>query len=364
MIRYRKEFRLKDKLITILKVVISLGLMAFLFYRFLSNPHDRELLLTYLTTANLWYLILALALYVIAVVTNAIKWHILLRAQGIPVPLGAVTDYTFVGFFFNNFLPANVGGDVMRGFSLARYTERSAEAAVSVIVDRIIGLLAFMFTAVAAALVAVNIVPAREEATAQALAESLIQIEWAAVIGMIIIVAVFAVMLSHRLRQLVGKLFGIKLLKPLQPLYQRLSDAFGAYRYQYGALLWAFAVGVVTVLLTGLVDIAIVTGLHGEIAPIYIFLLNPIIAVALIIPISIGGLGTGSVLYVYFYGLVGVPEPLAFALSLIKQAVIYLGSLPGGVLWLRRRGKKDEAAGSSQVNSYPGSKPLAPPDKS
>ena len=55
-------------------------------------------------------------------------------------------DYTFVGSFFNNFLPANVGGDVMRGFGLAQYTERSAEAAVSVIVDRIIGLVAFMFT--------------------------------------------------------------------------------------------------------------------------------------------------------------------------------------------------------------------------
>ncbi|RME72953.1 MAG: hypothetical protein D6784_12680, partial [Chloroflexi bacterium] len=77
-------------------------------------------------------------------------------------------------------------------------------------------------------------------------------------------------------------------------------------------------------------------GLHGSIPPIYIFLFNPIIAVALIAPISIGGLGTGSVLYVYFYGLVGVPQTLAFALSLVKQAEIYVGSLPGGVLWLRK----------------------------
>jgi hypothetical protein len=45
-------------------------------------------------------------------------------------------------------------------------------------------------------------------------------------------------------------------------------------------------------------------------------------------------------LYELFYGLVGVPETLAFALSLIKQVIIYLGSLPGGVLWLRRREKK------------------------
>jgi hypothetical protein len=90
---------------------------------------------------------------------------------------------------------------------------------------------------------------------------------------------------------------------------------------------------------------AIVAGLHGEIAPIYIFLLNPIIAVALIAPISIGGLGTGSVLYVYFYSLVGVTEPLAFALSLVKQTVVYIGSLPGGVLWLWAREQGESRGG-------------------
>lgn len=325
---------MKDKLITLFKLAVSLGLMGYLFYHFLSDPQDKAILLSHLTTANYWYLILGLVLYMLAVITNALKWQILLRAQGIPVPLRAVVNYTFVGFFFNNFLPANVGGDVMRGFGLARYTARSAEAAVSVIVDRIIGLLAFMFTAVVAALVAVRVVSSTAD---EALSRNLAQVELVAIIGMGVIIAGFMVMLSHRLRRLIGQIFAIKLLSPLAPLYQRISEAFGAYRHQYNALLGAFGVGVVTVLLTGLVDIAIVAGLHGHISPIYIFLLNPIIAVALIVPISIGGLGTGSVLYVYFYGLVGVPETLAFALSLFKQAIIYVGSLPGGLLWLRTR---------------------------
>jgi hypothetical protein len=196
--------------------------------------------------------------------------------------------------------------------------------------------MAFMFTAMAAALIAVNVVLA-DRTTSTTLAENMAQVELVAILGLIIITGGFTIMLSHRLRLLLGRVFVIKLLKPLAPLYERISEAFGAYRYQYGALLGAFTVGVVTVLLTGLVDMAIVAGLHGEIAPIYIFLFNPIIAVALIVPISIGGLGTGSVLYVYFYGLVGVPETLAFALSLVKQAVVYIGSLPGGVLWLRAK---------------------------
>ena len=93
---------------------------------------------------------------------------------------------------------------------------------------------------------------------------------------------------------------------------------------------------------TGLVDVAIIAGLNAEINPLYVFLFNPIIAVSLILPVSIGGLGAMSALYVYFYGLVGVPNTIAFALSLIKQLVIYLGSLPGAILWWRKTVKPTE----------------------
>ncbi len=343
---------MKDKLTTALKLAISLGLMAYLFYRFFSDPIDRAVLIKTLTTANYWYLLLALGLFELAIIVNAIKWHVLLKAQGLPVPLIALVNYTFVGFFFNNFLPANVGGDVIRGFGLARYTERSADAAVSVVVDRINALMGYMVSAVVAALIVVGIVSRTGQLggvpASDTLVQNLAQVEVVAIIGTLAIVGGFAVMLSHRLRQLIGRIFEIRFLKPLAPIYHQLSDAFGAYRTQYRALLVAFLLAVANIILTSLVDIAIVAGLHGQIPPLYIFLFNPIIAVILIAPISIGGLGTMSLLYVYFYGLVGVPQTLAFALSLVKQLVIYLGSLPGGILWLRRREAiKQQAEGSA-----------------
>jgi len=327
--------------------------MAFFLYRFLSDPVDRDILLTTLATANYWYLIVAVGLFMAAIFTNAVKWYVLLKAQGIPVPLVAVANYTFVGFFFNNFLPANIGGDVMRGYGLARYTERSAEAAVSVIVDRIIGLAAFTFTAVVAAILAVNIVPSGGTLTDPVVIRNLQYVEYIAVVGMLVIGTGFAVLLSQRLRRAVGYLFEWKFLQPLAPLYQRISDAFGAYRHQYSALGWAFSIGVTTVLLTGIIDVILVAALNGDVDPLYIFLFNPIIAILLIAPISIGGLGTGSLLYVYFYGLVGVPQTLAFALSLVKQLVIYLGSLPGGVLWLRSRESVRQQAEGIEEETIP-----------
>ena len=344
---------LKDKLITAIKAIISLGLMGYLFYRFLSDPLDRAALVNSLANANYWYLLLAQALFVFAIFTNAVKWQVLLKAQGVPVPLGPLTSYTFIGQFFNNFLPANVGGDVIRGVGLARYTDRAADSAVSVIVDRIIGLLAYMFSAVIAALIAVNVMSSGwlgTESVDETLLQNLAKVEVVAIIGLVGILVAFTIMLSHRLRELIGRLFELSFLKPLAPLYQSISDAFGAYRYQYKVLFIAFMLGIANILLTSLVDIAILAGLGADVSAIYVFLFNPIIAVILIAPISIGGLGTMSLLYVYFYGLVGVPQTTAFALSLIKQLVIYIGSLPGGVLWLRNRDRNPDDKDSVPTN--------------
>jgi hypothetical protein len=48
-------------------------------------------------------------------------------------------------------------------------------------------------------------------------------------------------------------------------------------------------------------------------------------------------LGVTQAAYPFFYGLVGVPSTLAFTVSLLKQLVVYVTSLPGGALWWRRR---------------------------
>jgi uncharacterized protein (TIRG00374 family) len=319
---------LKDRLTTLLKVAVSLGLIAYLFIRM-----DLAQVGAALKSANYWYLLPA-ALFFLAAMTNAgLKWYILLRAQGIRIPFRAVLGYTYIGFFFNNFLPANVGGDVMRGYGLARYTEQAAEAAVSVVVDRIVGLMAFMSSAVVATLVAIYVMGQ----------ENLKQVEVAAIVGLGIIAAGFAVILSRRVRTLVERLFSWKLLTPLAPVYCRLSEALNAYRHSYSALALAFCTALLTMVLTSFTDYFIVQSLGGGIPLIYIFMFNPIIAFVLAFPISIGGLGVTQAVYPFFYGLVGIPGSLAFTVSLLKQLIIYVTSLVGGVWWWRGRASAGEA---------------------
>jgi hypothetical protein len=85
------------------------------------------------------------------------------------------------------------------------------------------------------------------------------------------------------------------------------------------------------------VNYLISLALGGGISLLHIFLFTPLITFVLLIPISIGGIGLNQSAYVFFFNLVGVPEQKSLAMSLIMQAIIIISSLPGGVLWWRKR---------------------------
>jgi uncharacterized protein (TIRG00374 family) len=320
---------LRDKIFTALKIVVSLGLVTYLLWTL-----DVGQVGAILASADFLLFLLALLLYLAAISANGLKWYILLLAQGIRVSFGSVLAYTFVGTFFNNFLPANVGGDVMRTYGLARHTAQAAEAAVSVVVDRIVGLMAFMSAAVASAIVVVFIMGRRD----------LQSVELAALAGLAVIAGGFAVILSRRARAWLAGFFRWPFLAPFAPLYGRLSEALDAYRHSYKELALAFCASLLTLFLSNLVNYCLAESLGGGIPLIYIFLFNPLVGFILLVPISVGGLGVNQGAYVFLYGLVGIPQRLSLAVSLLMQTVIYLTSLPGGVLWWMGRARGEQTA--------------------
>jgi uncharacterized protein (TIRG00374 family) len=318
---------LRDKLITVVKIVISVGLIFWAFSKI-----DLKQVAGQLAAANPWLILAALAVFEVAIIVNGAKWQVLLRAQGVRVPFAAMLQFLFTGFFFNNFLPANVGGDVIRGYGLARYTDRPAAAAVSVIVDRIVGLIAYMSTAFVAAIILVNLRGG----------QGLQELEWVAFVALLALLAGFAVLLSRRVRTGVSRFFAARWLAPLAPLWSRISSAFDAYRFKYAALAMAFGMGLLGIICTTFVNWLLSQSMGGLMPLSVILLLNPLIALVLMLPISIGGIGVSQAVYPFFYGLAGVPPSHALAVSLLMQAIMIVGSLPGAVFWLR--GRQSQAA--------------------
>src|SRR5215831_19922962 len=97
-----------------------------------------------------WRTLMAMAclLYLQCAIT-AWRWNLLLRAQEIRIPYRRAFGLTMIGFLFNLVIPGAVGGDVVKGYYITRAAPgRRSQAATSVLMDRILGVVAlFLLTA-------------------------------------------------------------------------------------------------------------------------------------------------------------------------------------------------------------------------
>ena len=104
--------------------------------------------------------------------------------------------------------------------------------------------------------------------------------------------------------------------------------ALQVYRRSYRALAQAFLLALGGVLLTSLTQWLISEALGLGIRLFYFMLFNPLIAFVLLIPLSVNGIGLKEVAFVFFLGLVGVPQAAAFSLSLVFHAIIVSPAYP------------------------------------
>ncbi len=322
---------MKDRLLAILKVAISLGLIAYIFTRPTIRDADWGAMLS---SFRLWPWLAALAIYSVAIGLNVLKWQYLLRMLDVAVPYAGLFRHNLVGLFFANLPLSMIGADIARGWDLARHTEgQGAPVAVSVLVDRLVGLAAFLVAAVLGLVYAVYGLRRADLA-------------WLLITITLVLVAfslAFAVLMSQRLRHLVERIF-IGPLARLLPLYQRLSDSVQGYRTHTGALGVAFGLGLATVLATCVVNYLAAVAVGAEVPFVWVLILTPLTPIALYIPSIASGLGVNQAVFVALYhNLTGlIPQAPALAMSLAMQLIIYCASLPGAALWWRRR---ERAAG-------------------
>lgn len=125
----------------ILQVVVSFALVTWL-----VSQMDFRALGENISDADWSWFLLANLLSLGTLICGVWKWQLLLRAQGTKIPTGVVSRYFLIGPFFSNFLPSNVGGDVVRVSLVVRHVGRQhwPTAVGSVFVERVTGLLGLL----------------------------------------------------------------------------------------------------------------------------------------------------------------------------------------------------------------------------
>lgn len=326
----------KTRLLNALKFFIAIALQIWLILKL----QDPVALWHQILQANKFLLLLGCLCYAAAVAVSGLKWGVLLQAAGVQVPIGRLLAYQWVAEFFNNFLPAQVGGDVMRGYAVATDTRQAGVAAASVLIDRFIGLIVFMaFAAFASTLMLFWGKPDHRPFTP----EGLIFMRFAAVGSLVFFIALSvatAGLLSRRLKARLERL--IRVLPASEktlPIWNKLAAAFDVYRDQPRALLLVAAGSIVIVILTSINIWLIAWAIQPDSISLFeVLAINPIIVFALLaVPLSPGGLGVRQVSFAGLFLFMGAGAALGAAVGLVQQFIGYLVSLPGGFLWARGR---------------------------
>lgn len=93
-------------------------------------------------------LLLALFFYGVILCLTIYRWNLLLRVQGVRLQAWDLIRLTMIGVFFNLAIPGAVGGDLLKMALVANQAkDKKAEAVLTIILDRALGLLGLFIVA-------------------------------------------------------------------------------------------------------------------------------------------------------------------------------------------------------------------------
>ena len=348
---------MKKHLGILLRCVVSTGILYFIFKGIFEKENPEHpwtvgaaKLWGDLTTPDPLWLLGGIGFFALICLVNVVRWQIILRVQHIELNLWRATQLFFIGHFFNSFMLGSTGGDVVKAYYAAQETHhKKAEAVMTIIIDRLIGLIGLF--AVAAVMMLANLRLLFGNEQLRPMAVSVMGIFGVLVVclflgfwpGLQEFLHQWRERVFHRgqKRQAWRKLFSEERLDQwsgrfagIRENVKKMIGAYQAYAAHKPALVKTFLLALVTHVSLIFSAICFGRSLGITVDQGFYFVMVPAINCIAAVPITINGLGVREGLFVAAFRAGGVPGEKALLLSLLGFAVSLLFSLVGGVVYL------------------------------
>lgn len=271
-----------------------------------------------LTKADWWWWLAGMATAVLVQVVAGVRWAALARPLGFDFPRRTFVWRFFEGMFFSLCLPSSIGGDVVKAYRVGDTTPRRLLAGCSVLADRLTGLSALAVLGGAA-------LAARRY-------DLSLPVTLAVAVGLLtVVLAVFLLAVSclNTIIALFPERSPVRgFLSELLPYQQKpslIAKAIG----------WSFLVQV-----GGAVSVAISARALGVEQPLSVwFSVVPLVALAMVLPISIGGFGVRENAMAFLLADQGVSVDKGVGVALLWGLSQIAIGLVGGVLFMLDRSR-------------------------
>lgn len=256
----------------------------------------------------------ALAVTLFGIVLATLRWRQVLTALGLRARTSSLFSHELAGLFVGNFLPSTIGGDVLRVTRLSAENGDRPDSFASVVLERLTGWLVLPLITLAAMAVNPNLA-GLGAASAVAVALSVTTL----VLLLVVLVMAASPRLGGRLADRAG--------------WQRFLGAvhlgLARLRRRPGAAASVLLVGFAYQLVVVAAAFLAARALGLAVGPTAILAFMPAVAIAQVLPISLGGLGVREGAFALFLNPLGVETSEAVALGLLVYGLNLAVSLLG-----------------------------------
>lgn len=281
-----------------IKLLITIGFIAWI-----TLTVDWLEVGLYLSRIKWWQVTIYIAFVILGILISAHKWRLLALHKGLNFSLMEFFKLYFTGTFINNFMPSFIGGDTYRAYQIGKLEKKYAEAASSVMMDRITGfvggsILAFIFALF----------------NLENILKSKILMVFYALLILSFVFDIFLARLRH------STYFRSKIAKWIPEKIKSFFRELGSYNNDLGILtkttVWGAIFAFIGVAIPNYVlfwSLGIHIGIMDYLSTIFI------ISIISAIPVSINNIGLKEWAYVTFFGVYGISSASVISVALLSR---------------------------------------------
>lgn len=300
----------------IIKVLASVILIGILLYSI--NLDD---FIDSIKNARLLFLILGFCTTIPGILISTYKWQLLLNKQKINnVPFLRLWMLYHIGMFFNNFLPTEVGGDIVRSYNVGKYARKQAESFAAVTMERITGLMAVVIYGIIGVFINWSLASDLQ----------LTNIGF----GCFFITALFIILIfNHNFARWIKKKMEIAPIKKIISKLKSFYLALSIYKDDIALLIYTIFISIIFQFFAILNVYFFLLALKLDVSFLQLTLIVPMITLISVIPIGINGIGVRESAFVFLFAQIGVMAALSFAVSIFYRITTLIPSVLGGIFY-------------------------------
>lgn len=332
---------------TSLRIIVTLVLCALL----LIYVVDVHLVIKTLSNCDPLWALVAVAAFLLDRVLMSYKWGLLLAIRGYSVSLVQKLMVYCSAMMWGLALPSTVGADGIRVMLVRRFGVRVDDTLATILVERGIGFIVALLTAVASLVILRTLLP-QDEVYDYALAFGVAGL----LVGIVILVFSFTDHALNSVLRLIPKRFAdsaaVRLLK-------RLHEAYASLASDRPRIAAFSALTLVEHIMVIVCYALVARALEVQFSPMFIFAAVPLAILVSRLPISLDGIGVYEGIFIAIMALGGVRPADALAVSLAARALQVVVWFPWWLMLAARTGMRppSEAVTSAAASSSIGTTP-------